>query len=166
MADFLRKSLRSMNASSSTWMQIYGRNKADDTLKRYSVWHLFLLFRDPLLNLFVENIERQRAAAENFIVKRANIEFGPEFLFGVFAQFQNLELPQLVRQRLSWPTNIAVDFGLDVRFIHRGVFMEILDHLIARPVFGVYSCVDHQPNIAPHFIFEAAIFAVRVLITA
>jgi hypothetical protein len=44
--------------------------------------------------------------------------------------------------------------------------VEEVDHLLAGPVLGVDSGIDDPAHGAPHFILQAAVFAVGVLIKA
>ena len=63
------------------------------------------------------------------------------------------------------PRDITVDLALNIRLVHRGVLVKVLDHLVARPMIRVNAGVDDQANVAPHFVFEAAIFAIGILIS-
>ena len=46
---------------------------------------LGLLFGDPIADALIEDIEREGAAAEYFVVKRADVEFIAELILGVLA---------------------------------------------------------------------------------
>jgi hypothetical protein len=50
-------------------------------------------------------------------VEGAQIERRTERRFGALAQFDDLQLADLVGERLPWPGNIAVDFGANL--MHR-----------------------------------------------
>src|SRR5713226_468391 len=79
------------------------------------------LFCDPALDLGMQDIQRQGAAADHLIVKCAQVELVAQLLASFLAQAQNFQLSQLVRQSLSGPRDVAVHFGLDIGLVHRSV---------------------------------------------
>jgi hypothetical protein len=70
------------------------------------------LSSSPSLDVGVQNTQRQWTAPDDFIVKRAQVEFAAQFLPRFFAPPQNLQLSQLVSQGLSWQRNVAVNLAL------------------------------------------------------
>src|ERR1700689_1223983 len=104
-----------------------------------------LLLRDPRSNLLVENIERQRTLSQHRIVEFADVEFRAQLAFRALAQLENLHLAELVGQRLPGPRDIAVNLAGDVGIVHGRVRVEVVDHLLARPVLAVHAGIDHQP---------------------
>src|SRR4029077_1633996 len=64
---------------------------------------LRLLLRDPLVGAGFEQIEGQRAAVEHFVGKLAEIELRPHFFLGAFTQLPELELAELITERLRRP---------------------------------------------------------------
>ena len=60
----------------------------------------------------------------------------PSSFFARCAQFEDLQLTDLVRQRLRRVGDVAVGFGLHLRLVLRRMRMEEVDHLLARPVLG------------------------------
>src|SRR5262249_40663827 len=61
------------------------------------------LASDPIAHQLLEDIERHRAVPQHHVVVLANIEARPELLLGLRAQLLNLELADLVRERLPGP---------------------------------------------------------------
>ena len=98
-----------------------------------------------------------KARMSNFVAQR---------LLGAVAQLQNLQLADLVGQRLAGPRDVAVHLGLDAGFVDGGVVVEVLDHLLAGPVLGVDAGVDHQADGAPDVGLQAAVVGVGVLVKA
>ena len=91
----------------------------------------------------IEDIERKSAAVEDFVVEGANVEFIAELIFGVLAKSKNLQLSEFVSESLSGPRNVPVYFTLNIRLVHRGVAVEVLDHLIAGPALFVNAGINH-----------------------
>src|SRR6266849_5675534 len=56
---------------------------------------------DPVVNVPFQNIQRQRAGAEDHVMERLQVESISQFFVGAGAQLFNLQLAGLVRQRLS-----------------------------------------------------------------
>src|SRR5581483_8080509 len=97
-------------------------------------------------------------------MKRAQVELAAEALPRLGAQLEEFELAELIRKRLARPRDVAVDFALHVRLVHSRVLMEVVDHLLPRPMLVVDAGIDHEPDRAPHLVLESAIVAVWVLI--
>src|SRR5512133_1920354 len=56
---------------------------------------------DPCRNAIVENVERQRPTIQDLVVERADVELRTQRILGALAQFEQLQLTQLVPQRLA-----------------------------------------------------------------
>src|SRR5208337_3705308 len=121
---------------------------------------------DPFVDLRFQQVERQRALVEHRVMKGAQIEFRSQLLLRAFPQFENFHLAHLVGERLRRPRYVTIDFSIDVLVVHGGVLVEEIDHLLARPVLRVDTGVYDPTHGAPHFILQAAVVAVRVLIKA
>ena len=108
---------------------------------------------DPLVDAFLEHIQGQRTRAQHFIVVRADVELIAQFFLRPLAQFGDLQLPDLVRQRLRRPRDVAVGLGLDVGLVLGGVGMEVVDDLLAVPVLEVtVACTKSSPRSHPSMI--------------
>ena len=101
-----------------------------------------LLVVDPFANALIKDIERKRAAAQQFVVEGTYIELRAELILGVLAKLENFELSELVSESLRGPSDVAVNFGLNVGFIHGRVTMEVGHHLVAGPVPLVNAGID------------------------
>ncbi len=44
------------------------------------------------------------------------------------------------------------------------MLMEVVDHLLARPVLRMDASIDHQADRAPDVAFQAAVIAIRILV--
>ena len=97
-------------------------------------------------------------------MKRFDVKLVAQRLLRPRPQFQNLQLPHLVRQRLARPSNIPVYFGLNGRLVNRRVFVEIVHHLLSRPVLRMHARIHHQPYPAPHIRFQPPVIRVGILI--
>ncbi len=64
--------------------------------------------RDELDHALLEHGQRNRAERLDRIVELALVELRPELLFRLAAMPANLQLPELVGQRLSGPGNVAL----------------------------------------------------------
>src|SRR3989442_425158 len=82
------------------------------------------------------------------------------------AQLAELELPDLVGERLAGVHDVAVHLDDDVLLSLRCVVLEEVDRLLARPPHRVNPGVEHETHGAPHFVGELAELGVRVLIHA
>jgi hypothetical protein len=69
------------------------------------------LVGDELGHALLHHRQRDRADGQNGIVKAPLIESWAEFLFGLSAMTTDLQLAELVGQRLSRPRDAAIDFG-------------------------------------------------------
>ena len=94
----------------------------------------------------------------------AQVELCTQLLLGFGAQFENFHLAHLVGECLTGSGDVAIDFGFDVLVVHGGVLVEEVDHLLARLVFRMHTCVDDPANSAPHFILQASVVAIGILI--
>src|SRR5882724_8241063 len=59
--------------------------------------------RDPVFHVRVQNVERQRAAAHDFVMKGAEIKLIAQLSPRLLAQLEDFQLAQLVGQRLAGP---------------------------------------------------------------
>ena len=122
--------------------------------------------RDPSIDVPFKNIQRNRARSQHDVMKRALVEFGPQLFRRALAQLFDLELADLVGRGLAGPGDVAVDLVHDVEIGFRGVVLEELDRLLARPSLFVHAGVDDEADGAPHLVGELAEFVVRILIEA
>ena len=72
---------------------------------------LLLLRRNPPINLRIEHRQRNRAVLEHLGVEFANVEAIAERLFGALAHFLDLQLADLVGQRLRRDRDVALGLG-------------------------------------------------------
>src|SRR6266404_4992608 len=96
----------------------------------------------------------------------ANVELSAQFFPGAFAKLANLQLAKLVTKGLRRPRNVTVGFGLDGRLVHGSRLAEELHNLIARPTFGVDSCVHNQPHCPEEFGGKSAVVRNGILVEA
>src|SRR3954451_7347627 len=67
-----------------------------------------LLSLEPAINFPLQDRQRKRAIAKNDVMKLANIKLGPELLLGPGPQLLNLQLPNLIGERLGGNGNVTV----------------------------------------------------------
>src|SRR5690348_10150182 len=91
------------------------------------------LRRDPGPRVGLEHRQGQCTTAEDLVVEGAHVEAGAQCLLGFRAQRLDLELTDLVRQRLARPGDVTVHLVLDVLVALAGVLLEEVDRLLARP---------------------------------
>ena len=125
-----------------------------------------LLLRDPRINPVAQHVERQRSGVEHLIVEGAQVEVVAQSRLSPVAQFQNLQLADLVGQCLAGPRDVAVHLGLHLRLGGCRVVVEVIDHLLAGPVLGVDAGIDDEADGAHDVALEAAIVGVGVLVEA
>src|SRR5271170_7614960 len=89
------------------------------------------LHLNPAVRARVEQVKRESAAVQHFVVEGAEVELCTQLLPRAFAQFDELELPDLVTQGLGRPGDVAVRFRLDLGLVERTGFAEEVDHPIA-----------------------------------
>src|SRR5258708_3426580 len=76
-----------------------------------------LLRRGPRRHPRIEHVERHRASRERFVVESANVELVAQLLLRPLAQLEQLELPDLVPERLRGPRHVAVGLALHVGLV-------------------------------------------------
>src|SRR6185436_11729029 len=89
---------------------------------------------DPAVHVLLEHAQRNGAAAEDDVVEVADVELRAERLLRAPAELANLQLAELVRQRLAGPRNVAIDLGLDLVERQGGARGHVVDGLLARPL--------------------------------
>ena len=104
------------------------------------------MFSDPFVGAGFEEVQRQRAAVQDFVVEGADIELRSQLLLGMVAEFANLELPEFLAERLSGPGDVAVGLGLDRGLVDGTGLAHEFDDLIATPALGVNAGVDNQAH--------------------
>src|SRR3984885_9828482 len=112
---------------------------------------LRLLFLNPLIGARLEQVQGKSPTVEHFVMEGSDIQLGSQLLLSSIPEFADFELAELVAESLRGPRDITIGLGLDRGFIDRARFAEEIHHLIARPCFGVNSCVDHQAHGAEEF---------------
>src|SRR5687767_1065159 len=106
-----------------------------------SSWNLCAF--DVGRHLLLQHVERQAAVSEYDVVKRANVEPGAERLFGLALEVPDLQLADLVGERLTGVGDVAIHLGQ--RLAGR-VLLKVGAGLIPRPALGVDAGVYHQPH--------------------
>ena len=91
---------------------------------------------------------------------------GPSSLLGAVAQLADLELAELVAERLGGPGDVAVGLGLDGGLVDGAGLAEEVDDLVAAPALGVDAGVDDQADGAEELAREPAVVADGVLVEA
>ena len=110
---------------------------------------------DVGVHLAFQNLQGNRAGVEHYVVILAQRKLVAQRLAGFLAQLDNLQLPDHVRARLAGEHHVALHFaGFDA----------VVDGLLAGPVLGVQSGIDHQTACAPQCIVELSELAFRVAI--
>src|SRR5690606_26312876 len=120
------------------------------------------LLPDPGVHAALEHVERQRTGTEQVIVEGADVEPLAEPRLGTGPELADLQLPDLVRERLARVADVAVDLVHDVELGLRGVVEKEIDGLLPRPALRVDAGVHDQPHGAPHFVGERTEPRVRV----
>src|SRR5215468_6450383 len=117
---------------------------------------------NPRLDLFLEDVERQRPGAENLVVEGPDVELRTELLLRPFAQLEDLQLAHLVTQGLAGPGDVAVGLALDVRLVDGRVRVEVVDHLLARPLLRVQTGIHDEADRSPDLSLQVPVVAVRI----
>ena len=121
---------------------------------------------NPGVDAVIQYVERKGTCVENLVVEVAEVEFVTESFLGAVAEFKDLQLANLVCESLAGPSDVAINFSLDIRLVDVGVIVEILDHLFAGPVLGVDPGIYDQTDGAPDVAFESSVVGVWILIEA
>ena len=72
------------------------------------------------------------------------------------AQLEDLELAELVGERLAGNGDVALDLGDDLGLAHAAIVEHVADRLLAGPTLGVDAAVDDEAHRAQHLVVEAA----------
>ena len=102
------------------------------------------------------------ATANDLLVEIPHIEAFAEPLLGTTTQLQNLELPNLVGERLAGTRDVSVDFGSDVGFAECSVRSEILARLLPAPAFRMQARIDDKGRRTRQLRVQCAELAVRI----
>src|SRR5438309_3938805 len=94
---------------------------------------VFRLGVNPILDVRLQQAQRDSALLQHRVVEGADIELTGEAALSVGAQLSNLELTEFVSQRLPRPHDVAVDLDRDVLIGLSRIVLEKLDGLLARP---------------------------------
>src|SRR5438093_6160594 len=105
--------------------------------------------RDVSIDRRAEGLEGHRAVLEDRVVEGAQVEPRTEPRLRVGAKAPDLELADLVGERLSRPGDVAVHLVHDVVLREGGVREHELDRLVPGPALRVHARVDHEPARAP-----------------
>ncbi len=79
----------------------------------------------------LQHAQRQGAVAQHAVVEGADVEGLDQLLLGVGAELLDLELTDLVGQRLTRPDDVAIDLDDDVVLLLAGVRDEVVDGLLS-----------------------------------
>jgi hypothetical protein len=121
---------------------------------------------NPGVDAVIQYVERKGTCVENLVVEVAEVEFVTESFLGAVAEFKDLQLANFVSESLAGPSDVAINFSLDIRLVDVGVIVEILDHLFEGPVLGVDPGIYDQTDGAPDVAFESSVVGVWILIEA
>src|SRR5262245_55905109 len=96
----------------------------------------------PFVNSLLQYVQRHRALGQHDVVKAAEIELCAQARGRLRAELANLELTNLVAERLTGPDDVPIDLDADVLRGLRRVGGEELDRLLARPAHRMQPGVD------------------------
>src|SRR5918999_2077138 len=128
--------------------------------------YALLLARHPRPDARVENVQRNRASAQYFIVKLPHIECVAKLALSVIAQLANFQLSDLVGERLTGPRDVPVNLDGDVVQRLAAVGREIVDGLLPAPSHRVQPRVEHQSHGPPHVVRQRTKSRVRIRVQA
>src|SRR5688572_3988573 len=92
------------------------------------------------------------------------VEPGAESGLGLAAMAADLELAELVCERLPGPGDVAFHLGRDLVLGERCVVAEVGHGLLARPTELMDACVYDEPAGAPHLIGQPSEILIRRLV--
>src|SRR5213083_2086638 len=98
---------------------------------------LLLRLCNPGVDPLLQHVHRQRAGAEDLVVKGADVEAVAELAAGPFAELGDLQRSDLVAEGLAGPDDVTVGLVLHLDLVFRGVVVEELNDLFARPALGM-----------------------------
>src|SRR5207244_9720579 len=119
---------------------------------------------DEAVDLRLEHRQGHGSELEHRIVKRAHVEAVAEGFLGARARLEQGPLAEVVGKRLARPGDISVHLGGDLVLGERGVLLEVIHRLLARPALCMDAGVDHQPRGAPDLVAEHAEALVSALL--
>ena len=80
----------------------------------------------------------------------------PSALLGLGPQLEDLELADLVGERLAGNGDVALDLGDHLGLAHAAIVEHVADRLLAGPTLGVDAGIDDQAHRPQHLVVEAA----------
>ena len=95
-----------------------------------------------------------------------DIELVAQRRFGLAAYLADLELPDLVGQRLSRNGHKTLRFRYCLSFRPRGIGQHVVKYFLACPLFRMQACVDHQSDRTPQFRIQRAEILVGIRVDA
>src|SRR5256885_15356857 len=113
------------------------------TIRRaIGLWPLSFLLLNVIVDLVLENLERQRTILQHGFVKLALVEFIAELLLRARSQFLDLQHSNFVSAGLARIDDVTLDLRFHFFLAHAGFVAHVSDRLIAWPMFGVNSGID------------------------
>src|SRR5438128_4117361 len=94
---------------------------------------LSLFEGEPTIDVPFEQIKRQRPVVENRVMKLSNVEARSKFPRRPRPQFLDLQLAELISQRLAGPDDVTINLDDDVVFGLRRVRFHEINRLFAAP---------------------------------
>src|SRR5438477_11876638 len=125
-----------------------------------------LLLAAPADEAPFQHIERKGSGVQHRVVEAPHVEEPTQLLPRPLPQLQDLQLPDLVRERLRRHGDVAVGLHLYVELVDGRVRVEEIDDLLPVPALRVQSGVDDETDRAEHLVLETPEVAVGVLVEA
>src|ERR1700733_707035 len=125
-----------------------------------SAWSLRL--GQPSVDVRLQNVEGNGAGLQHGVVEFADVECRALLLLGFRSQLSNFELAELVREGLTGPDDVAIDFDGDVLIGFAGIVFEKLNRLFPAPAHRVHPGIDDEADRAPHLVRQLAEFRIRI----
>jgi hypothetical protein len=121
---------------------------------------------EPAVDLLVERRERHAATEQDLIMEGFYVEAGSQRSFGALSQLEDLELPYLVGEGLSWVGDVTLHFGGRLHLAHGRVIRHPTYTFFDSPPLRVDPGVDHQPVGAQDSVVEMSIVLPGILVEA
>ena len=111
----------------------------------------------PGVHACFQCVQRNCTGAQQMIVKRSYVKGIAQCQFSGLSEFQHLQLPNFIGERLPRPAYVAVNFIHNIGFCFSRIGQEKIDGTLATPAEVVDAGIDNQSHGTPHVVNQLSV---------